>query len=296
MSRKRKPSPFDRLAQLQKEGKLDAVLAPLPPKAAPAAPAAPVTPESEADALRRAMAGVKPLGAREARVARAPAPKPAAPLPAPAGTDQELLARAFAGVKPLDDKERARRAAAEAPGEAAASATRARDAAAAEARRAAAAGGDAAAAAAAVAGAHRAGTAAGAVAGPAAAGVTLLQMTDDTTGVAPGVDARTLRQLRSGDDLPATPPPRAVVDLHGLRAAEVDATLRRVVARARAAALRVLLVITGRGLGSEGGVPVVRGAAVECLVRLPEVLAFTPAQPRHGGPGALYVLLRKPRA
>jgi DNA-nicking Smr family endonuclease len=295
VSPKRKPSPFDRLAELQKEGKLAAVLPPLPAKAAPAAPAPPVTPESEADALRRAMAGVKPLGAREARVARAPAAKPAVPLPAPAGSDDELLARAFAGVKPLDDKERARRAAAGVSGDTARDGDRrARDAAAAEARRAAAAGGDAGAAA--LAEARRAAATAANAAPPPATRETLLQMTDDATAVAPGVDARTLRHLRSGEDLGVPPPERAVVDLHGLRAAEVDAALRRAVARAREAALRHLLVVTGRGLGSEGGVPVVRGAAVESLRRHPEVLAFTPAQPRHGGPGALYVFLRKPRA
>ena len=51
-----------------------------------------------------------------------------------------------------------------------------------------------------------------------------------------------------------------------------------------------------RGANSPGGVPVLKEELKSWLTRDPlkrVVLAFTTAQPRHGGAGALYVLLRK---
>jgi DNA-nicking Smr family endonuclease len=248
MSRARKPpSPFDRLAELQKEGKLDAMLPrpdaaakPKPTPARPATPPAPVPtppPESEADLLRRAMAGVRPMEGR-ARVVERALPDER-PLPRAARDDAELLRRAMADVDPL-------------------------------------------------------GTGGG-------ADFIVDEDAGRIEGHAPGVDARTLRRLRTGDDLPAAPgmghPLDAVtLDLHGLRAAEVAPALARFLRRARDHGRRHVLVVTGRGHGSEGGQPVVRGAAVEALRRAPDVLAFTTAASLHGGAGALYVLLRRSAA
>jgi DNA-nicking Smr family endonuclease len=59
---------------------------------------------------------------------------------------------------------------------------------------------------------------------------------------------------------------------------------------------RCVLLIHGRGLHSGPGGPALRPALVEFLSRRPlakHVLAFTSAPPRHGGPGALLVLLRR---
>jgi DNA-nicking Smr family endonuclease len=65
---------------------------------------------------------------------------------------------------------------------------------------------------------------------------------------------------------------------------------------AYAAGLRCVLVVTGKG-GGEG-----RGVLRQMVPRwLGEashrqyVLTFCPAQPRHGGDGALYVLLKRRR-
>jgi len=66
------------------------------------------------------------------------------------------------------------------------------------------------------------------------------------------------------------------------------------VAELRAAGKRCVLVITGHGRISGG----VLKASVPRWLAEPElrrhVLAIAPAQPQHGGAGALYLLLRRP--
>jgi DNA-nicking Smr family endonuclease len=85
------------------------------------------------------------------------------------------------------------------------------------------------------------------------------------------------------------------LDLHGRTQDEAHRALARFLAAAQAAGCRCVLVVTGKGLGSGGtlGHMVPRwlneGANRELIV------AFTPAQARHGGSGALYVLLRRHR-
>jgi DNA-nicking Smr family endonuclease len=59
---------------------------------------------------------------------------------------------------------------------------------------------------------------------------------------------------------------------------------------------RCVLLIHGRGLHSGPSGPALRPALVEFLRQRPlakHVLAFTSAPPRHGGAGALLVLLRR---
>jgi DNA-nicking Smr family endonuclease len=111
-------------------------------------------------------------------------------------------------------------------------------------------------------------------------------------GLAPGVDRKHLLELRRGEKRI-----RRRVDLHGLTAAEARRELAAELADAHAAGERCVLVIHGRGLRSEGG-PVLRDGVVEWLTAPPLaalVLAFASALPRDGGPGASYVLLRRPR-
>jgi DNA-nicking Smr family endonuclease len=56
-----------------------------------------------------------------------------------------------------------------------------------------------------------------------------------------------------------------------------------------------VLVITGRGLGQNG--PGVLKSSVPRWLEEPElrrlILATAPAQPHHGGAGAIYLLLRR---
>ena len=59
---------------------------------------------------------------------------------------------------------------------------------------------------------------------------------------------------------------------------------------------RCVLVVTGRGLNSPGGQAILRSEAESWLTKEPlrrVVLAFCTAQPKDGGAGALYILLRR---
>jgi DNA-nicking Smr family endonuclease len=101
-----------------------------------------------------------------------------------------------------------------------------------------------------------------------------------------GLDRRTAERLRRGE-LPI----EARLDLHGLTQEEAHAALGRFLGRAHGAGRRCLLVITGKGAVLREAVPrwLAEGEAQA------RVLASSPAQPRHGGGGALYVLLRRVR-
>jgi len=111
-------------------------------------------------------------------------------------------------------------------------------------------------------------------------------------GQSADVDTRTLERLRRGRLRPD-----ARVDLHGMTQAEAHRTLEAFLARAQASGARCVVVITGKGRIGEGG-GVLRNQAPHWLnspsIR-PRILAFAPAQPRDGGSGALYVLLRRSR-
>jgi DNA-nicking Smr family endonuclease len=90
--------------------------------------------------------------------------------------------------------------------------------------------------------------------------------------------------------------PEARLDLHGMTQEEAHRALSHFVARAQEDGLRALLVITGKGGAGRGGVlrEAVPRWLEEPLLR-GRVLSVAPAQPKDGGGGALYVLLRRRR-
>jgi DNA-nicking Smr family endonuclease len=89
----------------------------------------------------------------------------------------------------------------------------------------------------------------------------------------------------------------ASLDLHGMNQAEAHRALTAFVGDSRDAGWRCLLIITGRGFGPSG--PGVLKSSVPRWLEEPElrrqILATAPAQPRHGGAGAIYLLLRRRR-
>ena len=85
---------------------------------------------------------------------------------------------------------------------------------------------------------------------------------------------------------------QAQVDLHGLRRDEARERLAEFVRDAMAQQLRCVRVVHGKGLGSPGREPVLKGRVHSWLVQKQEVLAFVQARPAEGGNGALVVLLR----
>ena len=108
-----------------------------------------------------------------------------------------------------------------------------------------------------------------------------------------GVDRANAERLKRG-----LHPIEARLDLHGKTQAEAHHALAAFVHSSSEAGRRCVLVITGRGLGP-GGPGVLKSAVPRWLEEVGlrrKVLAIAPAQPRHGGAGALYLLLRRRRA
>jgi DNA-nicking Smr family endonuclease len=88
------------------------------------------------------------------------------------------------------------------------------------------------------------------------------------------------------------------IDLHGKTQSEAHAALLGFLRGAQAQGARFVLVITGKGAGSAGERGILK-RQVPLWLRLPEfrllVLAAEDAHVSHGGEGALYVRMRRPR-
>ncbi len=106
-----------------------------------------------------------------------------------------------------------------------------------------------------------------------------------------GIERRTLKRLERG--LVSID---ARVDLHGMTQEEAHRHLALLLAHHQRQGARCILVITGMGERTTGGV--LRRMTPRWLnepANAARVIAYSPAQRRHGGEGALYVLLRRPR-
>jgi DNA-nicking Smr family endonuclease len=117
-------------------------------------------------------------------------------------------------------------------------------------------------------------------------------------GAAPGVDRRTADKMRRGRMAI-----EARLDLHGMTQAEAHRRVHAFIERQQEAGRRCVLIVTGKGIwrgldSGGGGVGVLRESVPRWLNEpdlRPRVLSFTHAQPKDGGEGALYVLLRRIR-
>jgi DNA-nicking Smr family endonuclease len=105
--------------------------------------------------------------------------------------------------------------------------------------------------------------------------------------VAPGVDRREIRKLKRG-----VYPAADSRDLHGMTAAHAGAVVRQFIENSRHRGLRCVSIVHGRGLHSEGDA-VLKTRVREYLRSQRAVLAYSDAPAADGGPGAVYVLLRK---
>jgi DNA-nicking Smr family endonuclease len=115
----------------------------------------------------------------------------------------------------------------------------------------------------------------------------------------PHMDRRRFDKLRRG-----RLEPEARIDLHGMTAERAHAALSGFILRAYAEDLRLVLVITGKGRPGDTDrlAPyrsgVLRHGVPHWLAAPPlgaKVLQVAPAHSRHGGGGAYYVYLRRPR-
>ena len=106
--------------------------------------------------------------------------------------------------------------------------------------------------------------------------------------VAPGVDRREIRKLKGGKY-----PAGDSRDLHGMTADHARTVVRQFIENSRHRGLRCVSIVHGRGLHSEGNAPILKTRVREYLRSQPAVLAYADAPASEGGPGAVYVLLRK---
>ena len=119
-----------------------------------------------------------------------------------------------------------------------------------------------------------------------------LSFTDEyLEGHVVGLDPMIMNKLREG-----SLSPEAHLDLHGLNVQQAFETLRGFVRGSWYRGLRVILLVPGRGRNSPDGIGILRSKVQSWLTQEPfkrVVLAFCTAQPHDGGPGSVYVLLRK---
>lgn len=113
------------------------------------------------------------------------------------------------------------------------------------------------------------------------------------TGQIRGLDAKIFRKLKAGEMSV-----QGHLDLHGMNAEQAHFAVVDFLRRSYMEGKRCVLLIPGRGRNSPLGQGVLRQELSTWLTRVPLkriVLAFATAQPRHGGSGAVYLLLRQVR-
>lgn len=115
---------------------------------------------------------------------------------------------------------------------------------------------------------------------------TLLHVDEHLSYIRPGLGPDVTARLRRGHWAV-----QREIDLHGLRVPEAREKLSAFLREAQRAGIRCVRVVHGKGLGSPGRAPVLKGKVHSWLVQKQEVLAFVQAKPLEGGAGALLVLL-----
>jgi len=102
-----------------------------------------------------------------------------------------------------------------------------------------------------------------------------------------GLQHNVLKKLRQGKH-----PIEHMLDLHGLTVAEASRELLEFLGECEATGVRHAIIIHGKGFRSRDK-PVIKPMLNRWLRATDNVLAFHSAQPKDGGSGALYVLLKK---
>ena len=116
---------------------------------------------------------------------------------------------------------------------------------------------------------------------------TLLDIDEALSFRRPGVGLDVIRKLRKGGwSL------QGEIDLHGLRREEAREALSAFLRDSLKRGWRCVRVVHGKGLGSPGKTPVLKGKVHSWLVQKNEVLAFVQARGDEGGAGAVVVLLK----
>jgi DNA-nicking Smr family endonuclease len=116
---------------------------------------------------------------------------------------------------------------------------------------------------------------------------TLLDVDDAMSFRRPGIGTDVTRKLRRGHWSI-----QAEIDLHGHRTEDAREALAAFLRESLKQGQRCVRVVHGKGLGSPGKTPVLKGKVHSWLVQKNEVLAFVQARADEGGAGAVVVLLK----
>jgi DNA-nicking Smr family endonuclease len=106
----------------------------------------------------------------------------------------------------------------------------------------------------------------------------------------PGLQQRQLQRLRRGQLQVG-----AELDMHGMTATIARNALVNFISLCSEQHVRCARIIHGKGYGSGADAPVLKNRLNSWLRQHHDVLAFSSAQIKDGGSGALYVLLRSSR-
>lgn len=118
--------------------------------------------------------------------------------------------------------------------------------------------------------------------------VELVDSNEELLFASPGVQLRLLKRLKQGHI-----PWDAGLDLHGYSIDEARDQLSKFIRDALRQRSRCVIVVHGKAFSQQGQQPLIKSYVNDWLRQLPGVLAFCSAQPRDGGTGALYVLLKR---
>lgn len=119
----------------------------------------------------------------------------------------------------------------------------------------------------------------------------LMETDDQLSYRQSGIGDDVLKKLRRGVWVT-----QGQIDLHGLNRDAAREALAGFLIDAGKRGWRCVRVVHGKGLGSPGRQPVLKGKVRSWLVQRQEVLAFTQARGPDGGAGALIVLLDSSRS
>jgi DNA-nicking Smr family endonuclease len=111
---------------------------------------------------------------------------------------------------------------------------------------------------------------------------------DELLYTRPGIQQRVLRKFRRGHYAI-----EGELDLHGRVVNEARELVSDFLRQAQASGKRVVRIIHGKGLSSEGKLPILKVKVNSWLRQKDAVLAFCSARRADGGTGAVYVLLKR---
>lgn len=118
--------------------------------------------------------------------------------------------------------------------------------------------------------------------------VDLVESNEELIFASPGIQLRVLKRLKQGHI-----PWEEGLDLHGYTIDDARDQLSRFIRTAQNRNMRAVIVVHGKAYSQSGKQPLLKSYVNEWLRRMPGVLAFTSAQDRDGGTGALYVLIKR---